>query len=135
MKDGRNYTVRQDRRRTFYPDEWKKFYDSLKPKNQGLFDFMFNTGSRITEALHTRPCDFDFERNNVRLWKTKTKAKKGETHGKPRTISISSEFAKRMKKLCSSKKPEEYLWKVNYQNVNQLMKRHSNNGIKSDGSS
>ena len=123
LKDGRPYTIRLDRRRFFYPDEWNRFYKVLKDYQKGLFDFMFNTGARIDEAIHIRPCDFDFERNNVRIWKTKTKAKKGETHGKPRTISLSNDFSKRMKKVCSSVKPEEYLWETNLQNVNQLMKR------------
>ncbi|MFW9950580.1 MAG: FAD-dependent oxidoreductase, partial [Candidatus Thorarchaeota archaeon] len=42
------------------------------------YDLQFNTGARFDEVLHTRPMDFDFDRNNLRLWKTKTKAKKGE---------------------------------------------------------
>lgn len=119
----REYSVRTDRRRFFYPDEWKSFLKNLREKNRYLFDFMFNTGCRVDEALHTRPCDFDFERNNVRLWKTKTKAKKGETHGKPRTISLSSEFSKRIKGYCNNFKNEEYIFVGSVQSSNQLMKR------------
>jgi len=122
-KLGREYSVRTDRRRFFYPDEWKKFLKLLRESKIPLLNFMFNTGCRIDEALHIRPCDFDFERNNVRLWKTKTKAKKGETHGKPRTISLSSKFTKRMKSYCNNFNDENYIFKGSIQSTNQLMKR------------
>ena len=92
---------------------------------------MFNTGARFDEALHTRPIDFDFERNNLRLWKTKTKSKKGEKVGKPRTISLSSSFSGRMKRFCKDKKPDEYLFKISQAGFNQLMKKKLNKlGIK-----
>jgi len=122
-KRGREYSVRTDRRRIFYPDEWKKFLDNVRLKNKSLFEFMFNTGCRIEEAFYIRPCDFDFERNNVRLWKTKTKAKKGEKHGKPRTISLSTKFGKRMKIYCNKFGNEEFVFKGSIQSTNQLMKR------------
>ncbi len=110
-KNGREYSVRTDRRRFFYPDEWKKFLNELRYGNQALFEFMINTGCRIEEAFYIRPCDFDFERNNVRLWKTKTKAKKGEKQGKPRTISLSTKFGKRMKTHCNKFGNEEFVFK------------------------
>lgn len=122
-KDGVIYTKRVDRRRFFYPDEWRKFIAALKDRHKPIFEFMFNTGARINEAIHIRPCDFDFERNNVRLWKTKTKARKGETTGKPRTISLSTEYSKRVKRFCSDKKPDEFLWKMSNAGFNQLMCR------------
>ena len=122
LKDGRKYTIRQDRNRFFFPEEWNQFLKSLKKNNKPVFDFIINTGSRIDEALHIRPCDFDFERNNVRLWKTKTKARKGETHGKPRTISLSTEYSKRIKKLISNPSETSFLFKGSNQSVNKLMK-------------
>jgi len=118
LKDGREYTIRKDRRRYFYPSEWDKFYNSVK---KPVFDFLINTGARIDESFYIRPMDFDFIRNNVRIWKTKTKAKKGEKFGKTRTISISSIYAKRVKKLCKNK--EKYLFKGTIQGINQLLKR------------
>lgn len=113
----------KDTNRFFFPDEWKKFINSiLRNKQLLLYKLMFNTGSRFDEARHIRPIDFDFERNNVRIWKTKTKAKKGEKVGKPRTISLSTQFSKRMKKFCSDKKPDAYLFKITQPGFNQLMK-------------
>jgi len=122
-KNGREYTVRKDPNRIFYPGEWKLFLKGLRDKNKFLFEFQFNTGCRIDEALYIRPCDFDFERNNVRLWKTKTKARKGETYGKPRTISISSKFSKRMKMYCNKFGNEDKIFKGSAQSVGQLLKR------------
>jgi len=123
LSDGRPYSVRLDRSRIFFPDEWKLFLKSLRKSNVPLFDFMINTGSRIDEAIHIRPRDFDFERNNVRLWKTKTKAKRGEKTGKPRTLSLSVEFSNRMKRLSKNVNPEDYFFHKKLQGVNQLLKR------------
>ena len=124
--------ITKDINRFFFPDEWKKFVKSIqKNKQLMLYELMFNTGARFDEARHTRPIDFDFERNNLRLWKTKTKAKKGEKVGKPRTISLSSGFAGRMKRFCKDKKPDEYLFPsklskdklFSQAGFNQLMKK------------
>lgn len=107
-----------------YPNDWKMFIKSIsKRKNVLLYEFQFNTGCRFDEGVHIRPIDFDFDRNNVRLWKTKTKAKKGEKVGKPRTISLSPEFSKKMKKFCNDKNPEDYLWTTSQAGYNQLLKR------------
>ena len=107
-----------------YPGDWISFLKLISTrKNKLLYEFQFNTGCRFDEGTHIRPIDFDFDRNNVRLWKTKTKAKKGEKFGKPRTISLSSEFGKKMKRFCDGKKPDEYLFKISQAGYNQLMKR------------
>lgn len=115
----------KDINRFFYPDEWKKFIKELekpKYKNKLLYELQFQTGARFDEARHIRPIDFDFERNNLRLWKTKTKAKKGEKVGKPRTISLSSQFSNKMRRFCSNKKPDDYLFSISQQGYNQLLK-------------
>ena len=107
-----------------YPNEWKKFMKLIEErKNKFLYEFQFQTGCRFDEGLHIRPKDFDFERNNVRLWKTKTKATKGETVGKPRTISLSTSFAKKIKKFCQDKESDKYLFKISQAGYNQLLKR------------
>jgi integrase len=122
--DGKNYSVRVDRRRFFFPEEWNAFIKTIKnTRHKNLFEFMINTGSRIDEALHIRPGDFDFERNNVRLWKTKTLAKKGEKQGKPRTISLSSEFTRKMKRYYGDRDKGMYIWMTSLNNINQIMKR------------
>jgi len=124
--------TKQDTNRFFFPDEWKNFIKNIsKSKNLLLYELQFNTGARFDEVLHIRPMDFDFERNNLRLWKTKTKARKGEKVGKPRTISLSSEFSTKMKRFCANKKIDEYLFKVSQAGYNQLIKRKLKaNGVK-----
>jgi len=114
----------KDRNIFFYPEDWKLFMKAIdKRNNKLLYDLQLNTGGRFDELLHLRSCDFDFDRHNVRLWKTKTKAKKGEKVGKPRTISLSTEFTKRIKKYCDTKKQDEYLFKISQAGYNQLLKR------------
>ncbi len=116
----------KDINRFFFPDEWKLFLKSIdkpKIKNRLLYELQFHTGGRFDELMHVRPVDFDFERNNLRFWKTKTKAKKGEKVGKPRTISLPSHFSKKMKKFCKDKNPEGYLFDITQAGYNQLMKR------------
>ena len=131
-KDGKKYSVRDHRSRYFFPNEWNKFYKNLKKEKQPIFDFLIQTGSRIDEARHVRPIDFDFDRYSVRLWKTKTKAKKNERSGKQRTISLSPIFMKRVKKYIKNKglgeQSKEYLFALNNnpitkQAVWQMMKR------------
>lgn len=127
-------TTYKDTNRFFFPDEWKKFLNIInKPKfkNRLLYELQFNSGARFDECIHIRPIDFDFDRNNLRIWKTKTKAKKGEKVGKPRTISLSSDFSRKMKKFCLKKKPDDYLFKISQAGYNQLLKRKlEQNGVK-----
>ncbi len=119
--------TKQDPNRFFFPDEWKNFTKGIKKsKNLMLYELQFNTGARFDEAIHIRPMDFDFDRNNLRIWKTKTKARKGEKVGKPRTISLSSGFSKRMRRFCSERKPDEYLFKISQAGYNQLLKNKLN---------
>lgn len=122
-KDGKKYSIRTDRHRFFNPDEWTLFIKTkMKEKSKQLNDFMFNTGSRFDEATHIRPKDFDFERGNVRLWKTKTKSAKGETIGKPRTISLSTSYSKRVKKYCNKFNPDDFIFKMSLPGFNKLLK-------------
>jgi len=123
--DGKKYSVRDDRSRYFWPDEWNTFYNSLKPTQQPIFDVLINTGARIEETLHIKRKDFDWDRNNLTLRVTKMKAAKGERIGKPRTFQISSQFARRMKKYINANKisDDEKLFKMSKQAVYQLLKR------------
>jgi integrase len=106
-----NYSVRANRDRFFYPNEWMKFYDLLKDSQKMTFDFLMQTGCRINEAIHVKAGDIDFERNTIILRVTKVKAKKGEKNPRPRTISISRQFAGRLKKYVNANnlKNEDYL--------------------------
>lgn len=133
MKNGKPYSVRNDRSRYFYPQEWLNFLEQIKPEKQAIYDVLINTGARIDEALHIRPKDFDWERNNLTLVFVKVKSAKGETTGKPRTFKISSQFAKRMKKHIAKNKigMDESLFKVSQKAVYLMFKRGVRNaGLK-----
>lgn len=123
--DGKKYSVRDDRSRYFFPEEWFNFYNSLREINKPIFDVLINTGARIEEALHIKPKNFDWERNNLTLRVTKLKARKGERIGKPRTFSISSQFARKMRKYINDNniKDDDKLFKITQQAVYQLLRR------------
>ncbi|KKN27615.1 hypothetical protein LCGC14_0863020 [marine sediment metagenome] len=97
-KGGRTYTVRSNRDRFWFPDEWIKFYNALKSFQKHTFNFQINTGARINELRHVKVEDMDLERKRITLRITKIKAKKKETTPRPRIIAVSSQFAKYMKK-------------------------------------
>lgn len=95
--DGKKYSIRPNRDRFFYPNEWMKFFDKLYNGKQKItFDILMNTGARINEARHIKVGDIDFERKTLILRVTKVKARKGEKNPRPRTISISSQFTRRL---------------------------------------
>lgn len=123
QSNGKNYSVRDHRLRFFYPFEWINFYDGLSNNNQKMsFDMLINTGARIKEANHIKKGDIDFGRNTIILRVTKVKAKKGEKNPKPRTISISSQFAKRLKKYSKKCSNDDYVLKLSRPALHICMK-------------
>lgn len=102
--DGKSYSVRTNRDRMFFPDEWMKFEDKLNKRQRFTFAFLINTGSRINEARNVKVKDIDIERKRIILRITKIKARKGEKNPRPRIIPISSQFARTLKKYIKDKK-------------------------------
>jgi len=97
-KDGTKYTIREDKLRFFFPDEWMAFYDSLVGERQKItFHFLINTGARITEVRSIKIGDVDFDRQSIILRFTKSRNKDGTR--KIRVISISEQFSKYLKKI------------------------------------
>ena len=93
LRDGwRKYTIRENRDRYFFPDEWMAFYDCLKTKQKLTFQFLVCTGARISECRGVKVGDVDLERQNIVFRWTKSRNKDGTR--KIRTIPISSEFKK-----------------------------------------
>ncbi len=109
LKDGRKYSVRENRDKFFFPDDWLKFYDTLKDFQKLTFEVLINTGARHKEARNIKVGDIDFDRGNIVL--RITKGKKGEKYLKPRTISISSKFSRRLNVYIRKNKlnNEDYL--------------------------
>jgi len=106
-KDGKKYTLREDKLRFFFPDEWMVFFDNLKGNKQKLtFNFLINTGARISEVANIKVQDIDFDRQSIILRFTKSRNKDGTR--KIRVISISEQFSKYLKKIMNqlNLKPE-----------------------------
>ena len=124
-RNGRKYTVRDDRQRYFFPEEWLKFMEAVRPKKRYIFEFLINTGARIDEALHVKPKDFDWDRNNVTLRVTKIKAAKGEKVGRPRTFTISSQLARKMREYIKlyHLQDDDLLFPMSSNSVYGLLKR------------
>lgn len=108
-RNGNPYSLRTNRDRFFYPNEWMKFFDNLKDSQKLTFDFLMQTGCRINEARNVKVGDIDFDRLTIILRVTKVKARKGEKNPRPRTISISTQFSRRLKKVTEGKTNDDYL--------------------------
>lgn len=107
--NGINYSVRANRDRFFFPNEWMKFYDNLTENQKLTFEFLINTGARINEAIHVKVGDIDLINKRLILRVTKVKAMKKEKNPRPRTLSISSQFTKFLNREIKGKSNEEYL--------------------------
>lgn len=90
LRDGRPYTVRENRQRFFYPDEWMAFFDKLKTSQRCTFNSLINTGARINEIRNVLISDIDFNRNSIVLRFTKTRNKDGQR--KMRVIPVSKQY-------------------------------------------
>lgn len=134
--DGKPYLVRKDRHRTFFPEEWLRFIDSLKDNQKFIFETLLMTGARIEECLNIKEKDFLWDRNSLRLMVTKSKAKKGETKimgGAPRSFVVSSTYIKKARAHIKDNNigSEDRLFKYSKQGVYQLFRRKlQENGVK-----
>lgn len=103
-KNGKSYTLKDNKDRFFFPDEYMKFEDKLKSKQKHSSKIQINTGGRYNELFNVLVGDCDLERKRMILRITKVKAKKGEKKPRPRIIPISSQFAKYLKKYFRENK-------------------------------
>jgi len=127
--DGKKYTVRADRRRYFFPDEWKKFIYSIKNKQHRFFFITsIHTGGRIMEILNLRHKDIDVNRGVLTFTITKHRVAKKTQIGKSRGFFVSSNFIKEYKSLIRNQKtnPDDYIFLDNeklpddYSNLNNV---------------
>lgn len=114
-KNGTKYTIRQDRRRYFFPDEWNKFIKTItKKEHELMFLTLLHTGARIMEALHLKPKDLDIERGAITFRVIKQRKAKRQFYslGKTRTFFISPILMDKAKKYFVAKKiqADEYIF-------------------------
>lgn len=110
-----NYTVRQDRRRYFFPDEWLSFIKEVTNKEHRFFFLTcIHTGGRIMEVLNLRYKDIDEERETVTFSIVKQRKAKKTFYatGKTRGFFVSSEFIREYKSYIRNRKinPDDYLF-------------------------
>ncbi len=108
-KNGKVYTLKDNTHRFFFPDEYMKFFDSLKDRQKHTVKCLINTGARINEIRNVKVNDIDFKNHRIVLRVTKTKAKKKEHKGRIRTIPISSQFSRYLKGYSIDLSDESYL--------------------------
>lgn len=125
------YSVRKDRSRYFFPDEWEMFIKEVKnEKHALLFLTLLHTGARIMEALHIRAEDFDFERGTItlRVIKKRSSKKMSSLLRKSRTFFVSSKYLKAVKSYITKNNVTGYLFldkelPENYENLPNKEKR------------
>ncbi|GAG27503.1 unnamed protein product, partial [marine sediment metagenome] len=64
-KNGRIFTLKEDKNRFFFPDEYMKFFDKLKERQKHTVKCIINTGARINEIRNVKVEDTDFINNRV----------------------------------------------------------------------
>lgn len=114
-KNGNKYTVRKDRRRYFFPDEWNNFIKEVNNKEHRFFFIIaVMTGGRIMELLNIRHKDINLERQSITFSIVKQrKAKKNfYATGKTRSFFVSSEFISEYKSFIRGKSinQEDYIF-------------------------
>ena len=107
-KDGKSYSVRDDRSRIFTPDEWNRFFNSLKENQKPLFDCLIQSGARISEVLSLKKRNINFKEKMITF--EVVKGKGSFSDGNKRTIKISTQYLKRLEKYCENLTFENYLF-------------------------
>lgn len=104
--NGSKYSVRTDRRRYFFPDEWISFIKEVEDKeHRFLFLTGLHTGGRIMELLNLQYRNIDEERQIIKFDVVKQrKARKDyPSLGKGRGFFVASEFIKEYKSFIRGK--------------------------------
>lgn len=127
-KNGKKYSVRKDRHAYFFPDAWNKLMTVMNQDQKDFFEGLLISGARIDEWLHVRPRDFSWDRNTLKLYVTKVKAKKGQTKvlgGQSREFNMSAQYIRRVRAYIKRNNidNETYLFKMSKQNTWQLLRR------------
>jgi len=125
--DGRKYSVRDDRRRYFFPDEWESFIKQFKNKEHKFFFLtLLHTGGRIMEVLNLKYENINIEREtvNFKIVKQRKAKKNFYAIGKSRGFFVTNNFIKEYKSFIRTKKinPKEYI----FLNNSKLPKNYNN---------
>ncbi len=106
-KDGTSYAVRLDRKRYFFPEEWKKFINKVtNERHKFFFETLLFTGGRIMEVLNLQYEDIDEDKMTIKFKVVKQRKvnKNYYSTGKSRMFFVSDNFIKKYKFFIQSKK-------------------------------
>lgn len=121
--DGNKYSIRDDRSRYFFPNEWVSFVKELRPKTRFIYESLLQTGARINELLHLKPADVDYDRFTITLRVTKKKHALKELVGKKRTFIISPQYAKKLRKYIQENDIGESNYIFHSQDINKPLSK------------
>jgi integrase len=125
--DYKSYTIRDNRDRVFYPAEWKTTIDCLKDYQKLNFETLMIAGTRVNELRNVKVEDNDFpnQRMIIRVTKGRTNKETNNKKSKTRTIRISSELCKKLKKHIAENnlQPTDYLFQLSTSALNQALKK------------
>jgi integrase len=115
MKSGHEYSVRNQRKRYFFPNEWNDFIKQIKnKKHKFFFIVLLHTGARVMETLNLKYEDIDMERQtvNFRVVKQRKAKKTFYASGTTRKFFVDEEFIKEYKSFIRGTiiNPNEYIF-------------------------
>lgn len=115
--DGANYSVRTDRRRYFFPNEWNLFIGKIKDKTHRLFFITaLHTGGRVMEILNLKHEDIKIQDVSGTIEFKTVKQRKAKRNfyatGKTRSFFVASNFIKEYKSFIRGKtiNPKSYIF-------------------------
>jgi len=109
-KDGTKYSIRQNRMRYLFPDEWRKIEALLKnDKHLLLYSTLLFTGGRIMEALHLKPSSFNFDRETINYTVVKQRKAKKQYYATKsgREFFVSPTYLRKVKRYIIKHKIED----------------------------
>lgn len=103
--NGISYTVRTNRDRIFFPEEWLNFLKCTATDQAFTFKLLLITGARIMEIQNVKVEDIDLSNNRITLRVTKQRHGEGIINkSQTRTIRVSTEMIKDIKKRINELK-------------------------------
>jgi len=126
-QDYKSYSVRGNRDRVFYPAEWKRTIDAMKDYQKLNFKTLMIAGTRVNELRNVRVEDNDFinQRMIIRVTKGRTNKETNIKKSKTRTIRISSELCRELKRYIGENnlQPSDYIFHLTTSALNQSLKK------------
>ena len=130
-----NYTVRNDRKKYFYPAEWLAFISTIKDKQHRFFFLAsLHTGGRIMEVLNLRYEDIDIDRETVTFSVVKQRKANAnyKIEGTSRSFFVASNFIKEYKSFVRGRtiNLKEYIFLNNEDLPNNYSSLYNKDRIK-----